>query len=108
MTCYIRNDQKKRRILARNESQLLRVLRRGGSERAILEAAEAVRASTVRVLRVERARILPSSDLSYAARYKKIDSQVAECLVMPLDAIVSKYRRELDRVTERVTDSGLQ
>ena len=97
MTCYIRNDRKKRGTLARNERELGRVLRQGGNEREVTEAAEAVRASKVRVLNLERARILPSSDLSYAARYEEINDKIARQLSMPLETIVTECRRMLAR-----------
>jgi hypothetical protein len=94
MPCYIANHQKKRRILARRESDLLRAFQRGESEEKVKRAAEEIRAARVRVLNVERSRIRPC-DGPHAARFEIIDNQIQECLSMPVDATIREYRRKL-------------
>ena len=93
MPCYIANHRKKRRILARRETDLIRALQRGESEEKVKLAAEEVKAARLRVLNVERSRVPPSG--LNAARFEMIDAEIRECLSVPVDAIVQEFRRRL-------------
>jgi len=91
---HLSTNQKKRRILARRESDLLRALQRGESEEKLKSAAEEVRAARIRVLNMKRS-LVPPCDGPHAVRHRNIDDEIRECLSTPADAIVPKYRRKL-------------
>ena len=94
MANYVVNHQKKCRILARRESDLLRALQRGESEEKVKSAAEEVRAARVRVLNVRRS-LVPPCDGPHAAELEAIDEEIRECLSTPVDAIVQEFLRNL-------------
>jgi len=94
MSNYLVNHNKKRQILARLESELLRTLERGDSDEKARAAAEEVRAARIRVLHVERSRLLPK-DGPHAFRFKQIADKIDECLSIPVETIVEQYRRKL-------------
>ena len=94
MANYVVNHQKKRQILARRESDLLRALRRGESEEKVKSAAEEVRAARVRVLNMKRS-LVPPCDGPHAAQLEAIDEEIRECLATPVDAIVKEFLRKV-------------
>jgi tetratricopeptide (TPR) repeat protein len=73
----VSNNQKKRRILARRESDLLRALQRGQSEEKVASAAEEVRAARIRVLNVKRS-LVPPFDGPHVAQLDRIDDEIRE------------------------------
>jgi hypothetical protein len=91
MSNYVPWYGKKRAQLARRERDLLRILRRGGGERELARAAEEVRASRIRALKAERARI-PPRDGPDAARLAEIGHKIRECESTPIDAIIAEFR----------------
>src|SRR5262245_37582738 len=91
MASYVPWYGKKREQLARREQELCRILQRGGSERQLTRAAEEVRASRIRALKAERARI-PQCDGPHTARLTEIDDEIRLCESTPIDAIIAKYR----------------
>jgi hypothetical protein len=90
------NNQKKRRILARRESDMLRALQRGESEEKVKSAAEEVRAARLRVLNMERS-LIPPCDGPHAVRLDNIDDEIRECLSTTTDEIVQEYQRMLTK-----------
>ena len=94
MANYVANHQKKHRVLARRESDLVRALRRGESEEKVKSAAEEVRAAHVRVLNMKRS-LVPPCDGPHAAQLDAIDEEIRECLATPVDAIVQQFLRKL-------------
>jgi hypothetical protein len=90
------NNQKKRRNLARRESDLLRALQRGQSEEKVKSAAEEVRAARIRVLNVERS-LVPPCDGPHVVQVDRIDAEIRECLSTTTDEIVDEYRRVLKK-----------
>jgi hypothetical protein len=87
-------NQKKRRILARRESDLLRALQRGQSEEKVKSAAEEVRAARIRVLNLKRS-LIPPCDGPHVVQVDRIDDEIRECLATTTDEIVQEYRRML-------------
>ncbi len=94
MANYVANHQKKRRVLDRRESDLIRALRRGDSENKVKSAAEEVRAARVQVLNVRRSLVPPCAG-PHAAQLEAIDEGNRECLSTPVEAIVQEFRRKL-------------
>jgi GGDEF domain-containing protein len=90
------NNQKKRRILARRESDLIRALQRGESEEKVKSVAEEVRAARIRVLNMERS-LVPPCDGPHVVRLGNIDDEIQECLSNTTDEIVQQYQRMLTR-----------
>jgi hypothetical protein len=88
------DNQKKRRILARRESDLLRDLQRGETEEKLRSAAEELKDARIRVLKMKRS-LVPPCDGPHAVRLRNIDDEIRECLSTPADAIVQEYRRRL-------------
>jgi hypothetical protein len=104
MANHVANHQKKRRVLTRRESDLLRALRRGESEEKVKSAAEEVRAARVRVLNVRRS-LVPLCDGPHAGLLRAFDEVIRECLSTPLDAIVQEFRRTLEMNKSRRSES---
>jgi hypothetical protein len=88
------DNQKKRRILVRRESDLLRAVQRGESEEKVKSAAEEVRAARIRVLNLKRY-LVPPCDGPYSVQLDNINNAIRDCLSMPAEAIVQEYRRKL-------------
>lgn len=99
MSNYIPWYGKKRANLARKERDLIRILARGGTEDAVLRAAEDVREARVRWLNAERARI-PPCDGPHAARSQAIDNHLRRCLSLPVDEIIAECREERPTVAD--------
>jgi hypothetical protein len=91
---HLSDNQKKRRILARRESDLVRALQRGESEEKLKSAAAEVRAARIRVLNMKRS-LVPPCDGPHAVRLSNIDDEIRESLATSADAIIQEYRRKL-------------
>ena len=91
---HLSDNQKKRRILARRESDLIRALQAGEGEERLKSAAEEVRAARIRVLNMKRS-LVPPYDGPHAVRLRNIDDEIRKCLSTPAEAIVQEYRRTL-------------
>jgi hypothetical protein len=89
MSNYIPWYGKKREKVARRAQELLRILERGGSEKELARAAEEVRASRIRFLRSERARIPPCG--VHEARLAELDHEIRLWESMPIEAILAEY-----------------
>jgi hypothetical protein len=89
---HLSDHQKKRRILARREGDLLRALQGGESEEKLKSAAEEVRAARIRVLNMKRS-LVPPCDGPDAVRLRNIDEEIRACVSTPVDAILREYRR---------------
>jgi hypothetical protein len=99
MASYVPWHGKKRWILASRESDLLRLLQRGGSDARVRQAADEVKAARIRVLKVERSRI-PQSGL-HDARLEEIDRRICECLSVPVEAIILEFRSRAEKMRNR-------
>src|SRR5262245_18568138 len=91
---HLSNNQEKRRILVRRESELLRALDRGESEAKVKSAGQEVRAARIRVLNLKRY-LVPPCDGPHVAQLDRIDDEIRECLSKTTDEIVQEYRRML-------------
>ena len=87
MAAYLANHQKKKRLLAKRERELLHALGNDLSDARIIKAAERLRAAKLSIFEMEFSR---ASTLS-ASHYLP-EGEALEWLEMSVDAIVAKYR----------------
>ena len=87
MAAYLANHQKKKRLLAKRERELLHALGNDLSDARIIKAAERLRAAKLSIFKMEfsRTSTLPASP--YLP-----EGEALEWLEMSVDAIVAKYR----------------
>ena len=100
MAGYVPWHGKKRAALACREGDLLRYLRHAdqvGANRAegVIEAAEEVRASKIRLLKSERSRI-DRGDGTHADHLRRLDEQIQSWRRMPIGEIIDEYRSRLN------------
>lgn len=93
MTAYIRNNEKKNRIFAKRERELLHAIKHDVSQEQLLLAAEFVRAAKISVFKCRFAMIGENQPHNFAPEEiaehnKKLD----EWLSISAEAIVERYR----------------
>ena len=89
MTNYIPHYTKKKQILARKELALERLIAGDAAPDKLVSATEDVRDARVRVLRAQRATIVPKDD-AYL-QYEKIDARIQSILETPVTAILAEF-----------------
>ena len=93
MTNYIPHYTKKKQGLERKELALTRLVETGAANEKLVAAAEDVREARVRVLRAQRATIVPKGDAD--TLYKKIDSKIKAALRTSTAAILAEFGASL-------------
>ena len=86
MTNYIPHYTKKKQILARKEEDLRRLISSHADDEKLLGAAEIVRDARIRVLRAQRATIVPKDNAQEA--YDRIDARIHKIENTPIDSIL--------------------
>lgn len=86
---YIPHYTKKKQILVRSEEALRRLIRSNATEEKLITAAENVRDARIRVLRAQRATIVPTGDAQ--ERYKKIDARIQRIAQTPTAVILQEF-----------------
>ena len=89
MASYIAHHTKKKRVLARKEAELRRLIKSGAPADKLISAAELVRDARIRVLRVTRSNILTKRDA--ASLYAKIDARIERVAETQATAILSEF-----------------
>lgn len=89
MSNYIPRYTKKKEILHGKEDALRRLLSANAPREKLIRAAGAVRDARIRVLRAQRATIVPRGDGQLA--YEKIDSRVRKLKEAPIVAILLEF-----------------
>jgi hypothetical protein len=89
VTNYIPHYTKKRQILARRENALRRLISSGSPIKKLFDAAEAVRDARIRVLRAQRALIVPINDAQ--KDFNIIDARIQEIKDAPIEAILLEF-----------------
>ena len=89
MANYIAHHTKKKRILARKEAELLRLINSHRPADKLIAAAEVVRDARIRVLKVRRSIIVPGGDA--ASQYAKIDAKIKRVADTTATAILSEF-----------------
>ena len=89
MASYIAHHTKKKRILARKDADLQRLINSHTPADKLVAAAEVVRDARIRVLKVRRAFIVTGSDA--ASQYAKIDAKIKRVAETTATAILSEF-----------------
>ena len=90
MANYLTHHTKKKRILAKKEQELRRLLESDASAEKLNSAAIAVRDARIRVLRVQRSLIPPKDD--GRLRYAVIDTKIREISEASAESILQKFQ----------------
>ncbi len=89
MTNYIPHYTKKKQILGRKESALKRLISSGAPSGKLIAAAEDVRDARIRVLRAQRATVVPKDDAHMI--YERIDRRIRSILEVPIESILAEF-----------------
>jgi hypothetical protein len=89
MTSYLAHHTKKKRILARKEAALRRLVSANAPVAKLVTAAETVRDARIRVLRVQRSLIVPAGDA--ADVYSRIDSEIERVSKMCATTVLAEF-----------------
>jgi hypothetical protein len=90
MSNYVPHHTKKKERLANREDELLRAIHDGKSRDVLLRLAEEVRLARIRVLRAERAKLVPASKW-HACNLAAFDSRLAVLAASTADAVLNEY-----------------
>jgi hypothetical protein len=105
MANYVAHHTKKLERLGRLQQDLLRSLRRGDPQGRQLKLAEDVRLAFIRVLRAERAEIVPSSN-GDEKRYQAIDARISALGALSPEQLLATFvKQEAKRSEEPPGDS---
>jgi len=88
MSNYIPHYTKKKQVLERREASLRRLVEANVSISKLTEAAEHVRQSRIRVLRAERATIVPEGD---GTLYDRIDARIQTLADTSVELILEEF-----------------
>ncbi|MFT4556974.1 MAG: hypothetical protein ACI8P0_002577 [Planctomycetaceae bacterium] len=88
MSNYVPHYTKKKMILERKEANLRRLVEAKAPVGKLTEAAEHVRQSRVRVVRAERATIVPTGDRTL---YDRIDARIQTLADTPVELILDEF-----------------
>jgi hypothetical protein len=94
MTSYIAHHTKKKQILARKEAALQRLVDTAASAVKLVAAAQDVRDARIRVLRAQRAIIVPKAEADVV--YAKIDRKIEVIANTPASNIVAEFGGAID------------
>jgi hypothetical protein len=89
MAGYVPWYGKKRDRLDRRVEELRSILDQGGGEQEVVDAVEEVRASRIRFLKSERARIPPCG--LHDVRLAQLDREIQRWRAVPIDGILADY-----------------
>lgn len=90
MTNYIPNYDKKRRILARKEQQLRRLIQRGAAVEKLVAAAEHVRQARIRWLESQVANP-PLEFCRHPGKYSQAVDKIQQLAGTPAEAILAEF-----------------
>jgi len=91
MTSYLVNHQKKKRVLAKREQKLRKLLNSEADDDKTSAAAEEVREAMIRVFRVKRS-LIPTRSGEDARLLAKVDRQISEWKSLSMKEIIGLYR----------------
>lgn len=91
MSNYVAWYGKKRLRLSKLEQQFAALVQQETDAKRLTEAAEGLRAARLRVLRSRRAEFPPSE--VNAAAVAQLDREIEECIALPVQAIIDRYRK---------------
>ena len=94
MSNYVPHYTKKKWILDRKESALQRLVDADAPADKLIAAAEDVRDARIRVLRAQRATIVPKDDAQIL--YAKIDDRIQAVRDTPITSILSEFEGAVD------------
>ena len=89
MANYLVHHTKKKRVLARKEADLRRLIILHKPADKLIAAAEVVRDARIRVLRVQRSIIAPTGDADL--QYAKIDAKIKQVTETTATVILSEF-----------------
>lgn len=84
------NNLKKKRALARNEAQLRRLIAKGARREKLLQVAEEVKQSRIRVLRMTQA-VRPPTDVPQSEQLLKYQEKLQALLDLPVDELLKRF-----------------
>ena len=106
MTSYIAHHTKKKQILHRKEAALLRLVHSNAPMDRLVVAADEVRDARIRVLRVQRASIVPMGDAE--AQFARIDAKIARTVCTATATILSEFGCPMEPDAEQYAkESGM-
>jgi hypothetical protein len=96
MTAYVANHQKKNRIFAKRERELLHAIKHGRPHEKLLVAVEKLRAAKIAVFKCQLTKNSENQPHNFSAEQLALhDKQIEHWLAMTSDEIVAMYwRRE--------------
>lgn len=100
MANYLAHHTKKKRILARKEADLKRLVAKSAPLAKLIAAAERVRDARLRVLRVQRSLIIPTGDAE--TQYSKLDARVEAVAATPASTILAELGYSCDGNSQHI------